>query len=213
MKYILGILILSLFLFSLTPEDVATRAEKKLLSLRSIKADFEQIYYSVSVTTPLREKGKFTFKKPGMMKWEYQEPEEKVFLYRKGNFLFYIPEDNQLIKSSLAEENHESEILSLLSGQKTFQDHYLIEFSPFPPESTQAFQLKLIPREEDEYSFILLEIDEKSWLIRKAIFFDWAGNKTEFRFSHIKTNVRVPKNFFELKVPPDVEIIEQLKKP
>jgi outer membrane lipoprotein-sorting protein len=71
----------------------------------------------------------------------------------------------------------------------------------------------LTPREEDEYSFILLEIDEKSWLIRKAIFLDWAGNKTEFRFSRIRANVRVPLSFFELNVPPDVEIIEKLKKP
>jgi outer membrane lipoprotein carrier protein len=213
MKYIPWILILSIFLFSLTPQDVAMRTEKKLFSLSSIKADFEQIYYSVSVTTPLREKGEFTFKKPDLMKWEYQEPEEKVFLYKKGNFLFYIPEDNQLIKSSLAEENHESEILNLLSGKKILQDHYLIEFSPFPTENAHAVQLKLIPREEDEYSFILLEIDEKSWLIRKAIFLDWVGNKTEFRFNRIKTNVRVPQSFFELKVPPDVEIIETLKKP
>jgi len=211
MKHFLGIVILSLFLFPLTPNDVAKRTEKNLHSLSSIKADFEQIYYSVSVTTPLQEKGKFTFKKPDLMKWEYQEPEEKVFLYKQGIFLFYIPEDNQLIKSSLDDENHESEILSLLSGRKSLQDHYLIEFSPFPTENTQAYQLKLTPREEDEYSFILLEIDGKSWLIRKAIFFDWAGNKTEFRFGHIKTNVKVPQSFFELKVPPDVEIIEKLE--
>jgi outer membrane lipoprotein carrier protein len=213
MKHVSWILTLSLFLLPLTPEDVALRAEKKLLSLRTIKADFEQIYYSVSVTTPLREKGEFTFKKPDSMKWEYQEPEEKVFLYKEGNFLFYIPEDNQLIKSSLAEESHESEILSLLSGKKTLQDHYLIEFSPFPTGNAHVFQLKLTPREEDEYSFILLEIDEKTWLIRKAIFFDWAGNKTEFRFSRMKTNVKIPQSFFELKVPSDVEIIETLKQP
>jgi len=56
------------------------RTEKKLFSLSSIKADFEQIYYSVSITTPLREKGEFTLKKPDLMKWEYREPEEKVFL-------------------------------------------------------------------------------------------------------------------------------------
>ncbi|NIM91892.1 MAG: hypothetical protein GTO17_13200 [Candidatus Aminicenantes bacterium] len=211
MKQIPWLLILSLFLFSLTPEEVAMRTEKRLVSLKSIKADFEQIYYSVSVTTPLKEKGKFTFKKPDLMKWEYREPEEKIFLYKKGSFLFYIPEDNQLIKSSLGEENHESEILSLLSGQKTFQNHYLIELSPFPTESASSYQLKLTPREEDEYSFILMEIDEKSWLITKAIFFDWAGNKTEFRFSRIRTNVNVPLSFFELKVPPDVEIIERLK--
>jgi len=205
------ILLLSLFLFPLTAEDVALKAEKKLLALKSIKADFEQIYYSISVSTPLREKGKFYFQKPDSMKWVYQKPEEKIFLYKKGKFLFYVPEDNQLTRGLLSGENHESEILELFSGKKVLRDNYHIEFSPFPSEKNHAFQLKLTPKEESEYSFILLEIDEKTWLIGKAILFDWTGNRTEYRFSQIKTNVRLPQNIFELKVPPDVEIIEMSK--
>lgn len=198
-------------LFSLTAEDVALKTEKKLLSLKSVKAYFEQIYYSGSVSTPLREKGKFTFKKPDSMKWEYQDPEEKVFLYKEGNFFFYDPEENQLMKGSLSEEDPEAEIFNLLSGKKSLQDNYLIEFSPFPSEKTQVFQLKLTPSEEGEHEFILLEIDKKTWLIEKAILFDWAGNKNEYRFTKIKTNARIPKNFFELQLPPDVEIIQRLQ--
>jgi outer membrane lipoprotein-sorting protein len=40
------------------------------------------------------------------------------------------------------------------------------------------------------------------------ISFDWTGNRTEFRFSKIKTNVTLQNKTFELRVPPDVEIIE-----
>ena len=142
------------------------------------------------------------------MKWEYKDPEEKIFLYKEGVFLFYIPEDKELFRSSLSKEKYESEILSLLSGKKRLKDDYLLESNPFPSENQKAWQLKLTPIEEGEYTYILLEIDEKTWLIRKAIFFDWAGNKSEFRFSQIKTNVRLPEKVFELKVPPDVEIFE-----
>jgi outer membrane lipoprotein carrier protein len=198
-------------LFSLTADDVALKTEKKLLSLQSVKADFEQVYYSGSVSTPLRERGKFTFSKPDSMKWEYKDPEEKIFLFEKGNFLFYDPEENQLMKGSFSEEDPEAEIFNLLSGKKSLRDNYIIEFSPFPSEKTDAFQLKLTPKDEEEYSLILLEIDKKTWLIGKAILFDWSGNKNEYRFTKIKTNVRIPKNFFELKLPPDVEIIEKLK--
>jgi len=209
MKYLPWTLFLALFLFSQTAEDVALKTEKKLRSLKSIQADFEQILYSTSISTSLREKGKFYFQKPNSMKWVYQEPEEKIFLYKEGNFFFYLPEDNQLYRGSLSKENHKADILNLLSGQNKFQDSYYIKFSPFPSEITHSFQLKLIPKEEHEYSFILLEIEKKTWLIRKAISFDWAGNKTEYIFSKIKTNLRFPQNFFELKVPPDVEIIEE----
>lgn len=207
MKYIPWVLLLSIFLFPYTAEDVALRLEKKLLSLNSIKANFNHFYYSKSLTTPLREKGKFYFKKTGLMKWIYQEPEEKIFLYKEGKFEFYDIENNQLYRGSLSEENA-SEILDLLSGNIRLQANYHVEFSQFPSDEAHTFQVKLTPRKEDEYSSILLEIDKKTWLIRKAIFFDWIGNKTEFHFSQIKTNVPLPQNIFELKTPPDVEIIE-----
>jgi len=208
MKHIICLLLLTLLSPSLTIEDIALKVERKLRSVQSIQANFDQIFYSSSISTPLREKGKFYFKKPDLMKWEYKDPEEKIFLYKEGVFLFYIPEDKELFRSSLSKETYESEILSLLSGKKRLKDDYLLESNSFPSENQKAWQLKLTPREEGEYTYILLEIDEKTWLIRKAIFFDWAGNKSEFRFSQIKTNVRLPKKVFELKIPPDVEIFE-----
>lgn len=142
------------------------------------------------------------------MKWEYKEPEEKIFLYKEETFYFYLPEDNQLIRSSLSKKKYESEILALLSGQIRFEADYHIELNTFPSNKSTAWQLKLTPKEEGDYSFILLEIDKETWLIQKATFFDWTGNKTEFRFTQIKINTQLPQSLFELKVPPDCEIIE-----
>lgn len=208
MKHAAWLVLLSLLYFSLTAKDVALNAERKLHSLQSIQSNFDQIYYSSSMSTPLREKGKFYFKKPGSMKWVYSEPEEKFLLYKDGIFLWYVPEDKELIRGALSKEQQEAEILFILSGQKRLSDTYLIEFSSFPSEKPEAWQLKLTSKEEGEYSYILLEIDKKTWLIRRVILFDWASNKTEYKFTKIKTNVRFSKDVFELKVPPDVEIIE-----
>ena len=208
MKHIIALLLLSWLSSSPTVEDIALKVERKLRSVQSIQSNFSQIYHSSSVSTPLIEKGKFYFKKPDLMKWEYKDPEEKIFIYKEGVFLLYIPEDKELFRSYSSKEKYESEILSILSGKRRLNDNYLIEPSPFPSENKKARQLKLTPREEGEYTYILLEIDEKTWLIRRAIFFDWAGNKNEFEFSQIKTDVRLSKKVFELRVPADVEIIE-----
>jgi len=199
--------------FGFSAEEIALKAEKKLQSFQSLQANFEQFLYSTSVSTPLDERGKFYFKKPDLMRWEYEEPEKKVWLYKDGTFLFYIPEDNQLIRSSQSKEKYESEILAILSGQKSLRDNYQIEFNPFPTDEPKAWQLKLTPKVEGEHSFILLEINEKSWLIQKAVFLDWAGNKTEFHFSQIKTDVRLSPKVFELKVPRDCEVIEEESTP
>jgi outer membrane lipoprotein-sorting protein len=208
MRLFLCLLYFSVCSFSTTVDDVVLNVERKLRSMHSLQANFNQIYYSSSVTTPLKEKGKFYFQKPEWMRWEYKDPEEKIFLYKKGTFLMYFPEDKEAIQSELSKEKYESEILALLSGQKKLKDDYTVEFSPFPSESQKTWKLKLTPKEESDHTHILLEIDEKTWLIRKAIFFDWAGNKQEFQFSQIKTDVQFPRKVFELNLPPDVEIIK-----
>ena len=58
-------------------------------------------------------------------------------------------------------------------------------------------------------SHILLEVDDRTWLLRRAIFFEWAGNKREFLFSRIRTNAALPAGTFELKVPADCEVIDE----
>jgi outer membrane lipoprotein carrier protein len=208
MRKILCLLIFSVFCFADSVDDVILNVERKLRSLRSLQANFSQIYYSSSVSTPLNEKGKFYFQKPDWMRWEYKDPEEKIFLYKEGTSLMYFPEDKEVIQSDLSKEKYESEILTLLSGQKNLKDDYTIEFSPFPSDSQKTWKVKLTPKKESDYTHVLLEIDEKTWLIRKAIFFDWAGNKQEFQFSQIRTDVRFPRKVFELVLPPDVEIIK-----
>lgn len=202
-------LTLAALTFSQTAEDVALRVENTLRAYRSLQANFEQFYYSATVSTPLHEKGKLYFKKPNLMKWQYEDPEEKVFLIKDDFFWDYNKEDKTLIKYDLSRGEENSEVIALLSGQVSLLDDYSVELNPFPTESAGTIQIKLTPKDEDSSdTFLLLEIDENTWFIQKLISFDWAGNKTEFRFSKVKTNINLPDRTFELRVPSDVEIIE-----
>jgi outer membrane lipoprotein carrier protein len=209
MKRICWILILTLFSLAQTAEDVALRLEKTLHSTQTLEAVFEHNFYSTVVSTPLKEKGKLYFKKPDLMRWEYTDPENNIYLFKGDKYQWYFVEENQLERGSITDEGHESEILNILTGQKNLMDFYAIEFSPFPSDNPQNAQIKLTPKQEDDGSFLLLEIDRKKGLIHKIIFMDWEGNKTEFQFSRIKVNSSLPKNIFELKLPSDVEIIQR----
>jgi len=191
-----------------TPEEAALKIEAKLRSIRSFQSDYEHLYYSMTASEPLSEKGKLYFQRPDRMRWDSREPEEQTFLSKDGTYLFYVPAEKQLIRSRGSVDRFESEILALFSGAKDFRDSYLIEAGSFPTDNVGSVQLKLTPRKEGEFTYILLETDPKSRLIQKAIFFDWAGNKQEFRFSRIKVDPRFPPDLFDLKVPPDTEVIE-----
>ncbi len=210
MKKIVLLLIVAAVAFAQTAEDVAQKTEAQLRSYQTLQAEFEHIYYSSSVATPLRETGTCYFQKPGLMKWHYKKPEEKIYLLKESIIESYFPEDNQLLRSSFAKED-ESDILLLLSGKQGLLENYTAEFSPFPTENTDVLQIKLTPKQEDMETFILLEISTKTWMIRKAVFFDWAGNKSEFHFNRIRLDTSLPKKTFELKVPKGTEIITDIK--
>ena len=190
-------------------EAAAARVEQRLRTLTTLQADFEQLYFTQTVSEPLRQRGTFLFQKPDLMRWEYKEPEANVFLYRDGVFSFYIPADKQLIRSRAAKDRYEVEILAFFAGTRALREAYLAEPASFPGGTDGGIQLRLTPREEGDYSHILLEAEAGTGLIRRAIFFDWTGTRQEFRFSRLRVDARLPRGAFDLRVPGDVEVIEE----
>jgi len=209
-RWALFVVMLSLagLAFPVTPEETAANLEKALRSLRSLRARFDQLYFSPSVPDPLHERGEFFLQKPDRMRWQYKDPQEKTFLYAGGVVQMYLPEEKQLTRSRIPPEAYESDILGIFLGGKSFRDLYVIEDSRFPTDTAGVLQIKLTPRQEGDYSHILLEVDGKTWLLRRAIFFEWAGNKREFQFSGVRTNASLPPGTFELKIPPGTEVID-----
>lgn len=191
-----------------SPQEIVARLEKNLRSLTSFQADFEQTSTSSSLSTPLRERGRLAVKKDDMMRWDYTDPEKKTFLFNAGLLQSYFPEDNQLWRQKVDPEEFESDIPAILTGKARLAERYDIEASPFPGSTPGSPQLRLTPKAEEDGSFILIEIDPAAWMLRRAVLFDWAGNKTEFVFSRFKANPRLDARFFEIKVPPDCEIID-----
>jgi outer membrane lipoprotein carrier protein len=197
----------------ISPQEAVRNLEKKFASLQSLQADFDQAYFPASMATPLEEKGKFSSERPDRMRWEYFEPEPKVYIYKEGLSLAYFPEDNQLFRYFLSPEEKGSAIFSLLTGRARIEDDYLVEAGDSPPERTDSVPLKLIPKEEGEFSHILLEVDRNTWLIEKAVFLDLGGNRQEFRFHRTRVNHRLGSATFELTVPPGTEIIDDQPPP
>ena len=193
-----------------TAEEIAARLEQRLQTLRSFQADFDQFYHSASQTAPLHEKGRFFLQRPSRMRWEYIEPEAKVFLYQEGIFEQYYAEDNQLIRSRLTGEESGAEILALLAGEKKLRASYAVEAGPDPAALNNALSLKLTPLREGEYSSILVEVDDRTFLPARLVFTDLAGNRTEFLFKKARADVSLPSRTFVLKVPQDCEIIDEL---
>ena len=207
--FVLGALLLAGTAFPATPDEAAANLEKALRGLRTLQAKFEQSYYSVSVTKPLRERGDLFLQKPDRMRWQYRSPQEKVFLYGGGILQVYLAEDKQLTRSLVRPEAYDSDIVGIFLASKSFRDLYVIEDTRFPTDTGRVRQIRLTPKVEGDYSHLLLEIDDRTWLPRRAIFLEWAGSKREFLFTDVRTNIKLPAKTFELKVPAGCEVIDE----
>ncbi len=192
-----------------TPQALLLRMEKSLSATDAFQADFEQSSTSQAVYRPLVQKGRLTFRKPDLMRWEYAAPEKNIYVFKDGLLLSYFPEDNQLWRQRIPKEKYETEILALLAGRGSLTRKYAVEESPFPGGGPGIAQLKLTPQEESDYAYLLLELDKAVASIRKVIFFDWGGNKQEFVFSRFKTGIKPSDDLFQIKVPKDCEIIDE----
>lgn len=205
---LIGSLLCQSYRQNLTPTGAIENMQKALGAVKTLRAEFTQLYYSASVSEPLKEHGELFLLKPYSMRWEYKRPEIKVFVAKNGIFEMFIASERQLVRSRIPPEAYDSDIIGLLLGSREIKDTYDAEATRFPGQIPLTYQVKLIPRGEGDFSHILMAIDLKTWFPRRVIFFEWAGNKREYLFDKIRPNILLPKDIFELKVPPGCEIIE-----
>src|SRR5271154_5948213 len=62
------------------------------------------------------ESGTVYFSRPGRMRWEYESPEQKLFLVDGPNVWFYVPADHTASRAKLKESSDWRTPLALLVG-------------------------------------------------------------------------------------------------
>jgi len=187
---------------------VIANLENKLKSINSLEADFRQIYMPTAESRGLEEKGHLYLQKPDLMRWDYLSPERKSFLLKGELFLSYFFEDKQVYRQPLTEEEVKGSILGLLSGKANLLELYSAQvLSSLSDDATLV--LRLEPHQKGEIEQVLLEIDQRRWLIQKLSFLETTGSRQEFYFSRFQLNRRLPSSTFTIPVPPDWEVIDE----
>src|ERR671916_825441 len=83
------------------PDALARSLQERYQGIRDFSADFVHSYRGGVLRTQTRERGVVSVKKPGRMRWVYTSPERKEFVADGTKVYSYIPEDKQVIVSSV----------------------------------------------------------------------------------------------------------------
>jgi outer membrane lipoprotein carrier protein len=166
-------------------------------------ARFSQSYRSGLLGREITERGVVQIKPPGRMRWEYKDPEDKLFVTDGRTFYFYVPADKQVVVSE--QDIKHSLAARLLSGKGGILDEFTATVEE--PEEQGVLRLKLVPREpQADVERATVDFEPRG-RIRAILLEDAQGNRTRFRFDDVRENTGVPDRQFRFELPKGVEVI------
>ena len=200
----------------------AVRAlESRYHHATSLKAAFFE-RYSDGNGGGSAESGTVYFSRPGRMRWEYESPEQKLFVVDGTNVWFYVPADRTASRAKIKDSSDWRTPLALLTGKTDFArlcrtidlvDAATDEKPGDRPLGAEDTMLRCVPRNESadadgEVSEVLIESDPEAHLVRLLV--RQPGNlETEFRFANWEENLAIPEVKFHFEPPPNVAVVDE----
>jgi outer membrane lipoprotein carrier protein len=189
--------------------ELAQALQRKYDGIRDFSADFVHTYRGGVLRKQLAEKGRLLVKKPGKMRWRYTAPEEKLFVSDGRKIYSYIPQDKQVIVSTVPSDDTASAPALFLAGKGNLVRDFTSSFGEAPsgsPAGTAA--LKLVPRTpQPDYDWLVLLVDSSTLGLRGLVSSDAQGGTSTFSFSNLKENVGLADKEFTFSVPRGVDVV------
>jgi outer membrane lipoprotein carrier protein len=187
-------------------EALARSLQQRYQGIKDFSADFVHSYRGGVLKTQTQERGKVAVKKPSRMHWTYTAPEKKEFVSDGVKIYSYIPQDRQVIVSSVPPDDEAKTPALFLAGKGDIVRDFAATYADPTVPGTVA--LKLTPRRnEPDYEYLVVAVDPASLQIRALTTRDRQGGDSTLIFSNLKENQRIPDKEFAFRIPRGVDVI------
>ncbi|TVR02912.1 MAG: outer membrane lipoprotein carrier protein LolA [Deltaproteobacteria bacterium] len=162
------------------------------------QANFTQEFHNPTLGETRTSEGRVFFRKPGMMRWDYQTPTER-FLISDGQTLWvYEPEFDQYYTQSLADSQLPT-ALRFLMGEGDLRRDFEITLRE---ERNGTAVLDLVPREsEAQVRRLRFTVHLESATVTETVVVDPLGNTNRLRFRQVRQNAGLPSSGFSFSPP------------
>lgn len=212
--------------------------ETRYHSATSWKATFLE-RYSEGPREMRVESGTAYFRKLGRMRWEYESPEEKLFIADGKTVWFYVPADKTVTRAAMKESDDWRTPLALLTGKARLSRLCgKIEFVASAAvkngkaaglnDQPGLETLRCLPREKAApgshpsgggkdnaiessapFAEILLQVNRVSGELADVIIRQAGGIEMEYRFGNWQRDLPLADSMFRFQAPPGVAIVEE----
>jgi|SRR2546421_358219 len=188
---------------------VVEHMQKNYDHAQDFQARFSQKYTNVAFNRTKVSTGEVTFKKPGRMRWDYDQPEKKMFLSDGQRLWLYEPDDKQAFRQDLKQSQLPA-ALSFLLGKGRLEDEFeVVPAGEVPYGSAADYRLSLKPKQpQATYKSITFVVDPKSFFVTESVLVNAQGDVNDITFSDFKVNAKVPDRLFKWAPPPGTHVID-----
>jgi outer membrane lipoprotein carrier protein len=191
---------------------VVEKMQKNYDQAKDYRARFSQKYTNIAFNRTKVSTGEVSFKKPGKMRWDYDQPEKKMFLSTGKVLWLYEPEDKQAFRQDLKQSQLPA-ALSFLLGKGKLSDEFEISLAgDIPYGRPTDYRLSLKPKQpQATYKSIYFLVDGASFLVNESVLINAAGDVNDITFSDVKVNSKLSDADFTWTKPADVKVIDTAK--
>ena len=191
---------------AMTPEvkSLVDRMQAFYEKTGDFRSGFRQDYKYKTFRRTQTSEGTVTYKKPGLMRWEYQKPSARTFVLAGNKVYAYDPAAQSLTVGSV-DTSQLSASVTFLFGQGKLADEFSITKGAC--KDCKGTLLVLDPlKAEPRFRQVRLEVDPASAQVLKSTVVDPDGSENTISFLNLKTNVGIAADSFKLDVPDDTRV-------
>lgn len=188
-------------------EMVVSRLQDNYKEIKDYRASFVQEAKIKGYPRAQRSSGEVFYKKPGMMRWNYDKPESQEIVTDGKVLWMYTPSLDQVMKADFAMTSQSKVAEAFLSGMGNISKDFNIAIENAKDKKSDII-LMLIPKDEsDPVKSLELSVDRETIYVRKSVMTDIYGNVTSVLLSDFRVNTGIKKKLFDFVPPEGVEII------
>jgi outer membrane lipoprotein carrier protein len=187
-------------------DDLLAAVEKNYASRTDFSAQFVQTVVRAHLPDrPATKEGRFYFKKPGRMRFDYVKPDPVYYISDGTTFWNYIP-DSSLAYKLKVEDSDLFYALKFLYGEGSLRKEFAV--SDGGKERERRIVALKPTRPQHNFQQVRLFVDPASFAIVETEVTDPAGNVSRIVFSNVSSDPLPAEGF--LFSPPDGVQVEDL---
>jgi outer membrane lipoprotein carrier protein len=195
-------------------KEVIKKLQARYEQTKDLQADFKQVTRIEGFATPLTSSGRVSIKKPGLLRWDYLDPNVEEIYVNRDEVMMYVPEHKQVLVGKLTQMAASQAPLQLLQGVAKIDEEFDVEPTKDGERGEGGIPLvTLAPKASESESSralvrIVLEVQPKTYFIKTVSIHETSGNISTFQFSNLKPNAGLKPDLFKFEVPPGVEVVK-----